>query len=90
MDGMQDGTQQVDEGTAQQPEPQGDQAQQAPAQVEPGDAARARADYETALKCIQSSKSRQLGLRWESWTESILRCLKWSRSVSRELRNLGT
>ncbi|OUN46937.1 hypothetical protein B5G20_05940 [Collinsella sp. An7] len=50
MDGLQDGTQQVDEGAAQQPEPQGDQAQQAPAQVGSGDAARARADYEAALK----------------------------------------
>ena len=51
MDGLQDGTQQVDEDAAQQqPKPQGDQAQQAPAQVEPGDAARARADYEAALK----------------------------------------
>lgn len=50
MDGLQNGTQQVDEGAAQQPEPQGDQAQQAPAQVEPDDAAKARADYEAALR----------------------------------------
>ena len=50
MDGLQDGTQQIDEGAAQQTEPQGDLAQQAPAQVGSGDAAKARADYEAALK----------------------------------------
>ena len=51
MDGLQDGTQQVDEGAAwqQQPESQDDQARQASAQVESGDAAKARADYEAAL-----------------------------------------
>ena len=51
MDGLQDGTQQVDEDAArQQPGPQVDQAQQAPAQVEPDDAAKTRAGYEAALK----------------------------------------
>lgn len=52
MDGLQDGTQQVDEGAAQQQQPgsQDDQARQAPAQVGQGDTARARADYEAALK----------------------------------------
>ena len=51
MDGLQDGTQQIGEGAAQrQPEPQDGQAQQAEAQVEPDGAAKARADYEAALK----------------------------------------
>lgn len=50
MDGLQDGTQQIDEGAAQQTEPQGDLAQQAPAQVGSGDAAKARADYKAALR----------------------------------------
>lgn len=50
MDGLQDGTK-VDEGAAQQqPKPQDGQAQQAKAQVEPDGAAKARADYEAALK----------------------------------------
>ena len=51
MDGLQDGTQTVDEGAAQrQPESQGEQARQALAQVGPDGAAKARSDYETALK----------------------------------------
>jgi hypothetical protein len=50
MDGLQDGTQQVDEGARQPQAQDGDQAQQAPAEVEPGDAAKARADYDAALK----------------------------------------
>lgn len=51
MDGLQDGMQTVDEGAAQQqPEPQGEPAQQASAQVAPDGAARARAELEAALK----------------------------------------
>ena len=51
MDGLQDGTK-VDEGAAQQqPKPQGEPAQQPEPQVEAGDdAAKARADFEAALK----------------------------------------
>ena len=51
MDGLQDETGQLEEGAEPRPEPQGEQGRQAPQQVETGgDAARARADYEAALR----------------------------------------
>lgn len=50
MDGLREETRRVDGGSAQQPEPQGEQAQQEAAQIAPGDAAKARTDFEAALK----------------------------------------